>query len=404
MPKLKLNAQSVKAIQPDPTTRLQIFDTEQKGLCLRVSPSGAKTWSCCYKRFGRMQRMTIGSFPEIALADARTKARDIIHDVAHGKDPQLEKIQLREGGTFGELVDEFLEKYVTAKKLRRGAETKRILEKEFVPELRHTPISAVTRAMIRNLVEAKAVEAPIMANRMLSAASKLFNWAISRDLVDASPCYKLSAPSPKVSRDRVLNDDEIRKLWKAFDAEPSSVADTLKLRLLTAQRGGEVLSMRWADIDMESRWWTIPKERSKNKMAHKVWIADSTLEILQELKTKNSQRTKRQGGPSEWVFPGKRKEKPLVETKRILADIRKAAGVENWKGHDLRRTAATKMTEAGIDRLTVAKVLNHAESGVTAVYDRNSYDKEKKFALDKWARRLSVIVSGLQVVEAEKEA
>src|SRR5688500_17667737 len=99
-----------------------------------------------------------------------------------------------------------------------------------------------------------------MAHRVLATVRKMFNWGISQDLLETNPCHKLAAPSPERQRDRVLTEKEIHKVWKAFESETSAVADVYKLRLLTAQRGGEVLGMAWDEIDMAGRWWTIPSE------------------------------------------------------------------------------------------------------------------------------------------------
>jgi integrase len=109
-------------------------------------------------------------------------------------------------------------------------------------------------------------------------------------------------------------------------------------------------------------------------------------------------RRKEADEKSSWVFPGRREGQPIVETKRVLESIRTASGVKEWRGHDLRRTAASNMTAMGIPRFIVGRVLNHAESGVTAVYDRHSYDAEKKDALDKWATKLIRTISDLKAV------
>jgi integrase len=253
------------------------------------------------------------------------------------------------------------------------------------------------RAQIRVILDEIAKDAPIMANRVLASVRKMYNWAIGQDLVEHNPCFKVPAPSRERLRDRVLSNEELKKvcllskIWFALDNDKSSViADAFKIRLLTAQRGGEVLSMRWANIDLKTRWWTIPVERSKNKMPHRVWLSTPAMNILK--------RRKEADGESPWVFPGRREGQPIVETKRVLESIRTASGVKEWRGHDLRRTAASNMTAMGIPRFIVGRVLNHAEPGVTAVYDRHSYDAEKKDALDKWAAKLMRIVSELKAV------
>jgi integrase len=386
MPRMKLTARIVESMKPS-GKRVQVFDTDQRGLCLRISESGEKSFSVCYKHCGRMKRLTLGKFPEVGLADARSRAREALNKVANGVDPQQQKQIERLADTFGELVNTFLEKY--ADKKRSGREDRRILNKYLVPQLRHVRAKDVMRAQIRVVLDEIAKDAPIMANRVLASVRKMYNWAIGQDLVEHNPCFKLPAPSKERRRDRVLSNDELKRVWHALENDKSStIADAFEMRLLTAQRGGEVLSMRWADIDLKTRWWTIPMERSKNKMPHRVWLSTPAMNILK--------RRKEADGESPWVFPGRRKGQPMVETKRVLESIRTASGIEEWRGHDLRRTAASNMAAMGIPRFIVGRVLNHAESGVTAVYDRHSYDAEKKDALDKWAAKLMRIVSELR--------
>src|SRR5439155_26507441 len=162
----------------------------------------------------------------------------------------------------------------------------------------------------------------------------------------------------------------------------------VKLLLLTAQRIGEVRTIAWADLDLDAAWWTIPAEHAKNKLAHRVPLSDSALAILRQLRELNA--------ASPYVFPTTRASASgyLERVYKAIDRIRRASGVKDFTPHDLRRTSASWMTSMGISRLAVSKVLNHAERGITAVYDRHSYDPEKRQALDAWARRLEAIVTG----------
>ena len=180
------------------------------------------------------------------------------------------------------------------------------------------------------------------------------------------------------------------------------MADTYRLRLLTAQRSTEIFGMRWAEIDLDAAVWTIPEERSKNGLSHRVPLSGPVMGILnrrhRELLDDEERRARRHGRAPEhveFVFPGRRdRSKPITATKTTGAEIAAAAALKNrWTAHDLRRTAATRMAEAGTPRIVLSKVLNHAEPGVTAVYDRASYDTEKRNALNTWAALLMEIVS-----------
>ena len=142
--------------------------------------------------------------------------------------------------------------------------------------------------------------------------------------------------------------------------------------------------LRWENVELEARWWTIPAERSKNGLSHRVPLAHPAVRILLEQQGG--------GGNSPWVFPSPKIEGPLSSTQKAVERVRRRAGIE-FRAHDLRRTAASQMTSMGIPRLVVAKILNHVETDVTAVYDRHAYDKEKREALEAWAEQLERIVA-----------
>jgi integrase len=162
----------------------------------------------------------------------------------------------------------------------------------------------------------------------------------------------------------------------------------LKLQLITGQRKGEVVGAEWADIDLANKWWTIPKEKAKNNLPHRVPLSPLALKLIKE--------TKESSKESSFLFPSPLKEdshitEPAID--RAIRNNRELFDIKHFVPHDLRRTVASQMTSMGISRLTVSKILNHVESGVTAVYDRHSYDKEKRHALNKWAKRLEEIVN-----------
>lgn len=247
-------------------------------------------------------------------------------------------------------------------------------------------VKDISRRDVRELIDEVALRAPIMANRVLALVRKMFNFGIERDWLEANPCQMVKRAAPERQRDRVLNEDEIRSLWAALDDESPLVAALFRVRILTAQRGGEVHGASWAEVDLTSGWWTIPAERSKNGLAHRVPLSPQAVRILRAWRPK--------AGDSTWVFPSSHKKGPhIAHAQKAIERIVKASGGA-FRGHDLRRTAASLMVGAGVSRLVVSKILNHVETGVTAVYDRHSYDLEKRAALDFWGKRVDQIVSG----------
>jgi integrase len=211
-----------------------------------------------------------------------------------------------------------------------------ILEKDVLPRFGRRKAKDITRRdIIAPLDDIVARGAPIQANRTLKIVRKLFNWALGRDLLDANPCYRIPKPSNEKRSDRVLTEEEMRVVWAALEGEAPLTAAAFKLRLLTAQRGAEVLAMRWDQISIG--WWTIPAEVAKNGLAHRVPLSRQALALLEEIRPLSD--------GSEWVFPAARGEGHRVAIHKAHNRIRRRSGV--WfVPRDLRRTAATHMTRA----------------------------------------------------------
>jgi integrase len=289
----------------------------------------------------------------------------------------------QDGATFSQLCHEYLERYARRRK-RSWREDERRIRKSLLPALGHRPVREIQRADVRLLLEAIAGRgAEIEANRTLALVRKVFNWGISMDLAERNPCALLPRPAPERRRSNVLKPAEIRALFRVLEEETREASHALRLMLLTAQRGGEVVAMRWADVEIQERCWTIPAESAKNGLSHRVPLSDSALAILEErpARTRNTP----------WVFPSPRRLDRWSGLQKAIQRVRRRAEIE-FRGHDLRRTAASAMASMGVPRLVIARVLNHAESGVTAVYDRYSYDREKRDALEAWERRLGEIL------------
>ncbi len=386
MPVARLTHRSIETLDAG-KWMTDYWDDRLEGFAVRVSPhSDRKTFVVRYslKATGRRRRITLGAYPGLSLADARDRAREILGAVARGEDPQSKKKAERQAMTFGELAALYLERHAKVKK-RRWREDERVINVDLLPHWKGRKAKNVKRGDVVELLDGIVERgAPIMANRTKALISKIFNFGIGRDVVDHNPCFGVPMPAKAKQRDRVLSEDEIRAVWQALDDEDPVMATTFKMRLVTAQRGVEVLSMRWADIDGD--WWTIPGEISKNSLAHGVPLSRQARALLAELRPKT--------GFSPWVFESPRRPGEHINAvQKAGYRIAKAADVE-FVPHDLRRTAATFMTSMGISRLVVSKILNHAESGVTAIYDRHSYDEEKRKALRLWGDRLESTVMG----------
>lgn len=388
----KFTTRTVGGLKPIPGKRVEYFDAATQGLALRITPSGVKTWCVLYRHRGRLRRLTLGPAKVLSLAEARQRARDTIRDAKDGADPATEKRQARKAETIADLAVDYIERYAKKRK-RSWKDDERILRVEVLPHWKHRAIADIRRRDVRALVEAIAERgAPTLANRAVSLLSKVFKFALDDELIESSPAVRIPRPAPEHQRDRVLTEDEIRTLWQAFDALDAPMAAFYKLRLLTAQRGGEVASMRWQDVDLDGGgWWTIPSERSKNKLPHRVPLSPSVVKLLKALRADVDRAllAKRTAG--------KQATEPVyvldnARGKRQQSEAAATFTVPDFRGHDLRRTAASLMAGGGIPRLTIKKILNHVERDITAVYDRHSYDAEKAAALAWWDVRLTAII------------
>jgi integrase len=375
---------------------------EGGGFGVRVSPRG-KAWVWVYRHQGRPRRMTLGSYPAMGLADARIKLAEARKLLERGIDPGDVEVQQRKAERVAETVEElaeaYLEKWARPRK-RSAAEDERILRKDVIPAWRRRKAKDIARRDVIALLDAIVDRgSPIAANRTLAVIRRMFGWALSRDIVPASPCVAVKAPAKERRRDRVLSADEIAALWRAFDnpelAMSLAIRLALKLQLVTAQRKGEIIGAERSEFDRDGRVWTIPAEKAKNGMPHRVPLSPLARALLDEIEVATGRRPDHgKEGPSRWLFPSPRRDGPITgpAVDHAMRDNRGILGTGDATPHDLRRTAASHMTSIGISRLVVSKILNHAEPGVTAVYDRHSYDIEKRAALVAWGARLEEII------------
>jgi integrase len=399
MPIQAFTARGLDALKPQ-ATRYEIFDALTPGLAIRVTPSGHKSWVLLYRHHGRLRRLTIGRYPDRTLAEARAEAIRKRGRILDGADPAMEKQDER--ATYGDTVGALYELYKQASEKKRSwSEQRRIFEREVLPVWRDVRVQDVTRKDIRALVQAKAETAPTMANRMLGRISRLFSFALERDWITANPAFRIKKPGEERSRDRVLLRDEVRELWAALHETkathpdgtpkprlPQALNDVLIVMLLTAQRRGEICTMRGLDVDLTTAWWTIPAESSKNADPHRVPLTPLVMDILK----------RRQGekhADDRYVFSNHRRTCVADRAKKAASILCKGGVSFQFRAHDLRWTAASFMGEAGVDRFHIAHILNHrsvTHSTVTAIYDRYRYDKEKRAALETWAAVLAGIV------------
>jgi len=382
-------------------TRYEI--SEPGGLRIRVSPSGKKTWVYVYRLNDKLSRMTLGTYPNVPLVKARAAAataRAAKHDGTHpAASAVIEKREKRLAPLVEELAKQFLEKHSKLKK-KSWAEDQRILEKDILPRFGKLRARDLRRRDVIAMLEDIAIRAPVSANRTLEVLRKMYNWAVEREIVETNPCWQVSRPSSAKKRDRVLASGEIKPLWRILGRNRQPDSDELgplwpslpirlaiKLALVTGQRRGEIAGAKKEEFDLDAGWWTIRSERAKNNLAHRVPLSTLAVAILSELFALSAD--------SPWLLPSPRGNQPVTPRalSRAVSRIREALHLPHWTEHDLRRTAASHMASLGVPRLVIGRILNHVDGGITAIYDRHSYDSEKRDALFLWSHQLLKITA-----------
>lgn len=383
----KLTTKTVENIKPPKQGRDEYWDATLPGFGLRVTDKGRKSWVLMYRIRGRLRRMTIGRFPAFTLAEAREEARSALRSVERGIDPAQERLEAKKKPStlFPDTIDQFIELY--AKPKNRGwKETRRLLKNNIQPYLKHHSIQEVTRTQVIEALDSVVARgASIQANRTHAAIRKLFNWALDRGIIDQNPIAGLKPLGKEVARDRVMTDEEITDLWNVWDKIGWPFGPLIKLLLITGQRRSEVASMKWSQINFETKVWTIPREVAKSDRTHDVPLPSLAINIIRSIPRLEK---------SDYIFTTNGRN-PVSGFGRVKKRIDEQSGISDWRLHDLRRTAASGMARLGVTPHVVEKILNHSSgtiSGVAAVYNRHGYENEKKEALYQWSEHLEILI------------
>jgi integrase len=384
--------------------RYDVLDPSRKGLLLRVTPNGVKTFYFRYQQNLQIVRLMIGHYPTTTLKKAYETHADLVKGLNKGEDirvnlpPGVRSKGLAHGTpetgiTVGDLAKEFCERYLRRER-KNPREAELVIESNIVRYWRTRPAKSITRRdgvlLLDRVVDRNA---PVMANRVGALLSQMFRFAVTRGMLEASPFVALGRPGgSEKPRNRRLSDNEIRIFWKKLTRARLSaeVRIALKLILVTAQRPGEVALAAWAEFDLERKVWTIPPERSKNGQEHQVPLSDLALTLVRHLR--------RRFGETDYLIPSRcwRALEGAPMTIRALSqgirDRREHFGLPSFTPHDLRRTAASLMTASGVPRLHVEKLLNHTIDDVAEIYDRHDYTKEKRAAVERLAESVQTIL------------
>ena len=378
---------SLKAIEG---RRLVIVDAEVRGLCLRVMPTGARSWLVRYRLPRQAQKAhVVGSYPGISLSAARQRARDVTGAGKRGVDlPAQERrdVEDREKAaatarTVSQLATEFIENYAKPHH-RRWRDTELRLHNHVLPKLGNRAVGDVRRADITELLDDLEHRKKLrqQVNRVRSVLSSMFKFAIEREYAVENPVSGTRARKLELERSRTLDDAELRAVWRAVDDVDEPARSFIKTLLLTAVRRDEARCMRWDEINSAGDLWVVPAARTKAAKDFEVPLSRQMVKLLAQLP---------RCGPFVFSIDGRR---PWTRYSRLKGTIDLKSGITGWRYHDLRRTARSRWSEMRVSYEVCERLLNHSMPKLARVYDRHSYRQEKARALQAWSDRLMQIV------------
>lgn len=402
-----LTAVSVEKVKAS-DRRQEIPDGLVPGLYLVLQPSGKRSWAVRYRKAGATRKLTLGAYPIVSLADARAAARLALGEVATGADPATQKVIARAIQSDPLRTFEVAcRRYVTMLK-KKGNRTWReparqlglvppkrkrgepasddveafdLAKGGLVERWRLRPLDSITTD---ELIAELDAQAPVQANRFLNTLRTLWKFALSPrvKLSTTNPLEGLKRETPERSRDRVLSDDELRRVWDAAQDLGQPWTSLVRVLILSGQRRDEVARLPWSEIDLSDRKWLIPKERAKNGEPHIVYLSPAIVEELEAL-------------PRDGEYLFSRGTVPVGDFTQAKARLDELSGVSEWVFHDLRRTMATRLVELGEPANVVEGLLNHrsgTKAGIGGVYNRAQMEPQRYRASYSWARYVGFIV------------
>ncbi|MEY2334278.1 tyrosine-type recombinase/integrase [Acidithiobacillus ferrianus] len=379
--KMQFTKARIAALEPVPGKRITVYDETQKGLCIRVTPAGAKAFYCVRRVEGKVEWVRIGDATTVTIETARTTTAKIVNDIAAGTNPAEQKRIRKAEMTFSDLFSEWVKdcKARDKKSLSKDQDNYRL----HLQGLARKKLSDIQRNEIRKLHSTLSVKSgKFLANRVLALVRALFNFGIKTldipGLTNPAAGLKMNREE---SRDRRLHPDEMPKFFEALAAEQNpDMRDYVMLSLLTGARRSNVLAMTWEEIHLDRRTWTIPGSKAKAKDNITVPLTTAAIEVLQA-------RAEASGAQG-WVFPGAGKTGHLVEPKKGWQRLLQRAGIEDLRLHDLRRSLASFQIDAGVSLAVIGKGLGHHSQQTTAVYARLAQDP----VADAWQKGTDAIL------------
>jgi integrase len=408
MSRIRLTEAKCLNIKPGPRRRF-VNDSLCPGLVLQITPQGHRSFMLRARFPGgnHAVRRLLGEVGAVTLDQARATARDWLALLHQGRDPKAElgerkRQALAEAAlTFAVVADAYIADRLRGQ--RQGARSAREIKAELVARWGPRPLTSITRGDIVQLVDDLRDRARrSVGGRMSGAHARcifghgraLFAWAALRHDLPSSPCDRLRPQAlgiaPRV-RQRVLNDVEIRALWRATGAMGAPFGPFIRLLLLLGCRRGSLAGARWAEFELSARIWTIPRERAKSDAEQRVPLSDDVVELLAALPRHRS---------GDFVFSPDYGRNPIggfsKRVARLLRLMRAELGeaMPSFCLHDLRRTMRSRLSECGVAERVAELCIHHGpRDPLVRIYDRYGFEREVRAAFEVWHARLRLLVS-----------
>jgi integrase len=368
---------------PAPAKGNKIHYDDVPGFGVRVTAAGACSFVLNYvTRGGRERRITIGQFPDWSTTAARAKARELRRDIDDGGDPLADIQAEREAPTVAELCARFEAEHLPRKRESTAGDYARMLRLYVCPSLGHLKVADVRFDDIDRLHrKVTAAGYPYRANRCAAVLSKMFSLAIRWNMRQDNPARGIERNKEYLRR-RYLSPDELARLLVALNTHPDrQSANIIRMLLLTGARRGEVLSMRWADVDLTAGTWSKPPSSTKQKEHHQSPLSAPARQLLSELRAEHaSKHPKKPLG--EFVFPGSGAAGHIVEIKKGWGSLCKAAGLVGLRIHDLRHSFASQLASGGASLPLIGALLGHSNPTTTHRY-AHLFDDPQRAAVER---------------------
>ena len=404
---------------PPKPQQLDYFDTRVRGLGLRISYGGRKSFFLMYSSAGKRQRLNLGEYGRVEdgklpLTQARKRAKAQLGEVAKDRDPAAEVRAVRSAPRVRQLAADFIA--MQRKRGRKSADKQeRMLARDVLPAIGTRKVRDLTRADVKGVMDQITERgAPVLANRVHEVVRAMLNFGLEEEVygLEGNPAYRLGRHrNPEQGRDRWLTTTEIGTYWKALDKELPGPAAALRLCLLTTQRQQNVLGMRLDQLALDDRLWIVPARTTKTGKPYKVPLSAAAVAVIEvriaeveEAEQQRAKREHREPEPATWLFPklsGGDGPAGLNFTGKAHRAVCKRAGISDYLPHDHRHTFATHMEQMGISRLIWDGIMGHSQNGMADLYSGHDFAEQRLDAMEKWADRIASAL-GDNVVDLDR--